>query len=70
MGATVRRGLDYTPLYRFLLSKVGADWDDVHSEAVSRLDEEYPIFFVVALREDERTPYFYGGETACFSGLF
>ena len=31
-----KRGLDYTPLFRFLLSKVGAEWDGVYSEAVAR----------------------------------
>ncbi len=45
----VQRGLDYTPLYRFLLSKVGKPWDDVYSEAVSRLDKEEPIFYIVDL---------------------
>ena len=30
-------GYDYTPLFRFLLSKVGQNWDNVFSEAVSRL---------------------------------
>lgn len=43
----VQRGLDYTPLYRFLLSKVGQDWDTVYSEAISRLDQEDPIFYIV-----------------------
>lgn len=38
MKQGVARGLDYTPLFKFLLSKVGQDWDKVHSEAVSRLD--------------------------------
>lgn len=33
MCATVkhRRGLDYTPLLRFLLSRVGSDWDGVYA---------------------------------------
>jgi hypothetical protein len=39
MARGVQRGLDYTPLFRFLLSRVGDDWDEVHSEAVSRLDK-------------------------------
>ena len=30
------RGLDYTPLFRFLLSKVGCNWDEVFSEAKAR----------------------------------
>ncbi|MFX8020124.1 hypothetical protein ABTK57_20225, partial [Acinetobacter baumannii] len=28
MKKGVRRGLDYTPLFRFLLSRVGQDWDE------------------------------------------
>lgn len=42
-----QRGLDYTPLFRFLHSKEGKYWNDVHSEAVSRLDKESPIFWLV-----------------------
>ncbi|MEN5058847.1 hypothetical protein [Sphingobacterium kitahiroshimense] len=38
MSAKKERGLDYTPLYRFLISKVGSDWNDIFSEAKSRLD--------------------------------
>lgn len=34
-----KRGLDFTPLYMFLLSKVGQKWDDVYSEAKSRIPE-------------------------------
>ena len=39
MYGTKERGLDYTPLFRFLLSKVGTAWNDVFSEAKSRLDK-------------------------------
>ena len=52
-----REGYDYTPLYKFLLSRVGQKWDDVFSEAVGRLDKHDPIFHLVDLnykdREDE-----------------
>ena len=44
-----RGGYDYTPLYRFLLSKVGSNWDEVSSEAVSRVDIQEPIFYMVCL---------------------
>ncbi len=70
MHGKKQRGLDYTPLFRFLLSKVGQDWDKVHSEAVSRLDREDPIFHMVALREDERAAYFCGHDNSYFSGLY
>lgn len=42
-------GYDYTPLFMFLISKVGQKWDDVYSEAKSRLDKEEPIFWLVQL---------------------
>ncbi|MET3181466.1 UNVERIFIED_ORG: hypothetical protein ABIC43_004635 [Variovorax guangxiensis] len=65
-----QRGLDYTPLFRFLLSKIGADWDSVHSEAVSRLDRPEPIFWLVALRDDQRQDVVRVGDSSYFSGLF
>ncbi|WP_290805630.1 hypothetical protein [Flavobacterium sp.] len=61
------RGLDYTPLYRFLLSKVGEKWDYVYSEAKSRLDKTEPIFHMVALNEDDKEDYFRTGESTYFS---
>jgi len=33
MHSHQRHGFDYTPLFRFLLSKVGHPWDQVFSEA-------------------------------------
>lgn len=47
MKQGVARGLDYTPLFKFLLSKVGQDFDAVYSEAVSRLDKKDPISWMV-----------------------
>lgn len=64
------RGLDYTPLYRFLLSKVGSDWNEVFSEAKSRLDKEEPIYAIVALKEDEKEDFIRTGESSYFSGLY
>lgn len=64
------RGLDYTPLFRFLLSKVGSKWDEVFSEAKSRLDKYEPIFWLVALNEEEKKDYVRIGESTYFSGLF
>ncbi|MEM8976234.1 MAG: hypothetical protein AAGD43_29560 [Pseudomonadota bacterium] len=65
-----QRGLDYTPLFRFLLSKVGEDWDVVHSEAVSRLDKEEPIWWMVARTEDKKPATVGIGESTYFSGLY
>jgi len=70
MHGTERSGLDYTPLFRFLLSKVGKDWPAVHAEAISRLDREEPIYWLVARTERERKDYVRIGESSYFSGLF
>jgi len=65
-----RRGLDYTPLFKFLLSKVGSDWNDVFSEAVARLDRPEPIFWLVALNEHEKKEYVRLDESTYYSGLY
>ncbi|SBS34064.1 hypothetical protein MSP8887_02083 [Marinomonas spartinae] len=70
MRQGVRRGLDYTPLFKFLLSKVGDKWSDVHSEAVSRLDQEEPIFWMVAKDFDSAEEYVRIGDNSYYSGLF
>ena len=70
MHGKQRRGLDYTPLFRFLLSKVGSLWDDVFSEAVARLDRPEPIFWLVALHDNERRAVVLVGEATYFSGLY
>lgn len=64
MRQGVLRGLDYTPLFRFLLSRVGQDWDKVHFEALSRLDRAEPIFWMVAQREEDRKRYFLHGDNS------
>jgi len=70
MSGTKHRELDYTPLFKFLLSKVGTDWNEVFSEAKSRLDRQGPIFWIVALHENEKRDYVRIGESTYFSGLF
>ncbi len=70
MRKGVQRGLDYTPLFRFLLSKVGGNWSDIHSEAVSRLDTQDPIFFIVSMDYDSAEEAVRVGESSYFSGLF
>ena len=64
------RGLDYTPLFRFLLSSVGKNWNDVFTEAVTRLDKQDPIFWVVARAEVDKQDVVRIGESTYFSGLF
>ncbi|WP_439572917.1 hypothetical protein [Phreatobacter sp.] len=65
-----QRGLDYTPLFRFLLSRVGQDWDDVQGEAIARLDKPDPIFWMVARTEDEKRAFVRIGESTYYSGLY
>ena len=65
-----QNGLDYTPLFRFLLSKVGEDWDAVHSEAVSRLDKQEPIYWMVATNDAAKRAYFICSESSYYSGLY
>jgi hypothetical protein len=65
-----QRGLDYTPLFKFLLSKVGKRWDDIFSEAVARLDRKGPIFWLVARSDIERRDFVCTGEATYFSGLY
>lgn len=47
MKQGVQRGLDYTPLFKFLLSRVGKNWDEIYAEAVYRLDKKDPIFWMI-----------------------
>lgn len=70
MHGKKKRGLDYTPLFRFLLSKVGQKWDAIFQEAQSRLDKTEPIFWLVAKEEAEKQDYVCVGESTYFSGLY
>lgn len=70
MRQGIRRGLDYTPLYRFLLQSVGRDWNDVYSYALARLDSEEPIFHLVARNGHEREDSICVGEGTWYSGLY
>ncbi|WP_299277965.1 hypothetical protein [uncultured Psychroserpens sp.] len=70
MHGKKNRGLDYTPLFKFLLSKVGYEWNQVFSEAKSRLDTTEPIFWLVANDESDKKDYVRLGESTYFSGLF
>lgn len=62
MGGKKLRGVDYTPLFKFLLSKVGKKWDAVYSEAISRLDREEPIFWMVYVNDPHKDPRHTEGE--------
>lgn len=69
MHGKYRRGFDYTPLYQFLLSKVGQPWAQVHQEAVARLDQPDPIFRMVARTPDDESPMVSVGEHTFYQGL-
>lgn len=62
-------GYDYTPLFRFLLSKVGSDWDEVFSEAIKRLDKTDPVFWLVDIHGTDGQCVVRIGESSYYSGL-
>jgi hypothetical protein len=70
MHGRKQRGLDYTPLFKFLLSKRGQPWNQVHAETTARLDRQEPIFWLVALPGHERKPYILAGESSFYSGMY
>lgn len=70
MHGKVKRGLDYTPLFKFLLSKIGKDWNKTYSEAKSRLDKEEPIFWMVATNDADKKDYVRIGDSSYYSGLY
>jgi hypothetical protein len=70
MSGKTRRGRDYTPLFRFLLSKVGQRWENVFAEAKARLDTTEPIFWLVAQVQPEGQDFVRTGESSYFSGMY
>ena len=73
MKKDVKRGLDYTPLYKFLLSKVGCKWDEVYSEAKHRLPIGETDAINHLLRKDvesEQWGYCRGSENDLYSTLY
>ena len=70
MHANHRHGRDYTPLFRFLISRVGGRWDEIYAEAKTRLDTVEPIYWLVARTDRERNELVRVGESSYFSGMF
>lgn len=64
------RGRDYTPLFHFLLSKVGQPWDITFSEVCSRMDTTTPVFWLVALHEHQQQDLVRIGDASYYPGLF
>ncbi len=70
MHSHQRHGFDYTPLFRFLLSKVGQPWHAVFSEANARLDQPKPVFWIVALHKSDKQDYVRTDDNSYYSGLY
>ncbi len=70
MHGKQHRGRDYSPLFHFLLSKIGQRWDAVFSETVRRLDQTDPIFWMVAKHEHQQRDIVCCGDLSFYSGLF
>ncbi len=66
----VNHGRDYTPLFKFLLSKVGQNFDAVFSEASARLDTTEPVFWMVARIPSERKDVVWFSYNSWYSGLY
>jgi hypothetical protein len=65
-----RRGLDYTPLYKYLLSKVGCLWTDVSRDALKRLDDPEALWNIVAKPDEWPEEIRRSCESSYYSGLF
>lgn len=71
MHGRVRRGRDYTPLFRFLQSRVGQPWASVHSEAVARLDDDRaPIGWLVTVHGPPARDRVLIGESSWWRALY
>lgn len=73
MKKHIKHGLDFSPLYMFLLSKVGCKWDEVYSEAKSRLPIGETDAINHLLRENkyiEHWGYCRAGENSLYSTLY
>jgi hypothetical protein len=59
MGSNHKHGYDYTPLVRFLLSKIGSHWDEIYSEISKRSIDKKILSLFVSFRK-ENIPQFDG----------
>lgn len=67
----ITNGYDYTPLFHFLLSKIGHNWNDVYSEVVKRLNTTEPIFWMVSINNnEEKGDFFRYGEGGYYNKLY
>lgn len=65
-------GWDYTPLFKYLLSKVGQPWNDVYKDVKPRLNSTIPIHWMVSTNKDVNTllGYIRVGESTYYSSLY
>lgn len=65
-------GWDYTPLFKYLLSKVGKPWNDVYKDVKHRLNSTIPIYWMVNRykNKDELLGYIRVGESTYYSSLY
>lgn len=65
-------GWDYTPLFKYLLSKVGQPWNEVYREVKPRLNTIVPIYWMVSRyrNKDEFLGYIRIGESTYYSSLY
>ncbi|HEY3984603.1 hypothetical protein [Cedecea sp.] len=70
MHGRQKRGRDYTPLFYFLIKHIGKPWDEIFSEVCGRLDTTEPVFWLVALHENEQRDLVCIDESSYYPGLF
>lgn len=65
-------GWDYTPLFKYLLSKVGQPWNDVYKEVKLRVNSVIPIYWMVSKNKnkDDLSGYIRVGESTYYSTLY
>jgi hypothetical protein len=65
-------GWDYTPLFKYLLSKVGQPWNDVYKDVKARLNSIIPIYWMVNRYKnvDNLLGYIRVGESTYYSSLY
>lgn len=66
----IKRGLDYTPLYKFLLSKVGQNFNDIYREVIKRVSDRKAIFHMFRKHEFETGDFVRIGESSFYSKLY
>jgi hypothetical protein len=65
-------GWDYTPLFKYLLSKVGQPWNEVYKDVKPRLNSTIPIYWMVSKYKnvDNLLGYIRVGESTYYSSLY